>query len=266
MTAATLVLKTRKMSSRRSSRPARSGERSVGSRPKVLVALRTAYLRGLSTGEFRGRTRCCSARAAGPSPTTSAQVWTGTAGWSTVAIDDHASDQRREHAGDDRWRRPEWRTGPPDKTDTRAGTLATARATSRAQGARSAAASRVVRQRDGYGGGPPPAAREPGPDGKRSEQPNGANAAGRQLRGLASPAATERALRRDTRRRPTTDREKCLLKTWVTETEWLELIQAWAERVYTLRELVFALHRAGITRSRHSRTLNRWANRVPEAR
>ena len=64
---------------------------------------------------------------------------------------------------------------------------------------------------------------------------------------------------------PPTDRQKCLLKTWVTETEWLELIQAWAERVYTLRELVFALHRAGITRSRHSRTLNRWANRVPEA-
>ncbi len=63
-----------------------------------------------------------------------------------------------------------------------------------------------------------------------------------------------------------TERERSLLRMWANEPEWLELIQAWAERVYTLRELVAALHRAGITRSRHSRTLNRWAARRPPAR
>ena len=56
-------------------------------------------------------------------------------------------------------------------------------------------------------------------------------------------------------------RERAILRMWVTETDWTELIRAWAERVYTLRELVAALHRAGIARSRHSRTLNRWAAR-----
>ena len=58
-----------------------------------------------------------------------------------------------------------------------------------------------------------------------------------------------------------TDRQKSLLRLWANETEWFELIEAWAERAYTLRQLVGALHRAGITRSRHSRTLNRWAAR-----
>lgn len=62
-----------------------------------------------------------------------------------------------------------------------------------------------------------------------------------------------------------TERERSLLRMWANEPEWLELIQAWAERVYTLRELAAALHRAGITRSRHSRTLNRWAARRPPA-
>lgn len=58
-----------------------------------------------------------------------------------------------------------------------------------------------------------------------------------------------------------TGRQKSLLGMWANETEWFELVEAWAERVYTLRQLVGALHRAGITRSRHSRTLNRWAAR-----
>ena len=59
-----------------------------------------------------------------------------------------------------------------------------------------------------------------------------------------------------------TSREKSMLRMWANEPEWLELIQAWAERVYTLRDLVTALHRAGVTRSRHSRTLNRWGTRT----
>ena len=58
-----------------------------------------------------------------------------------------------------------------------------------------------------------------------------------------------------------TARERAILRMWVTETDWTELIRAWAERVYTLRELAAALHRAGVARSRHSRTLNRWAAR-----
>ena len=62
-----------------------------------------------------------------------------------------------------------------------------------------------------------------------------------------------------------TARQKTLLRMWVTETEWFELIQAWAEGVYTLRQLVGALHRSGISESRHSRTLNRWAARLESA-
>lgn len=58
-----------------------------------------------------------------------------------------------------------------------------------------------------------------------------------------------------------TSRQRTLLRMWANEPEWHELIAAWAERVYTLRQLVAALHRAGIVRSRHSRTLNRWAAR-----
>lgn len=58
-----------------------------------------------------------------------------------------------------------------------------------------------------------------------------------------------------------TSRQRTLLRMWANEPEWHELIAAWAERVYTLRQLVAALHRAGIARSRHSRTLNRWAAR-----
>ena len=71
------------------------------------------------------------------------------------------------------------------------------------------------------------------------------------------PAELYAAIRSDS----PTNREKSLLRMWANEAGWLELIQAWAERVYTLRELAAALHRAGITRSRHSRTLNRWAAR-----
>ena len=63
-----------------------------------------------------------------------------------------------------------------------------------------------------------------------------------------------------------TSRQRTLLRMWANEPEWYELIAAWAERVYTLRQLVAALHRAGITQSRHSRTLNRWAARRDPAK
>ena len=56
-----------------------------------------------------------------------------------------------------------------------------------------------------------------------------------------------------------TSRERSILRMWVTETEWYELVRAWAEQVYTLRQLVTALHRAGVTRFRHSRLINQWA-------
>ena len=55
------------------------------------------------------------------------------------------------------------------------------------------------------------------------------------------------------------DRQKGLLAMWATEAHWRELMQAWAEEVYTLRELVTALHRAGLARCRCARILNRWA-------
>ena len=63
-----------------------------------------------------------------------------------------------------------------------------------------------------------------------------------------------------------TTRQRTLLRMWASEPEWHELIAAWAERVYTLRQLVAALHRAGIAQSRHSRTLNRWAARRAPAK
>lgn len=55
------------------------------------------------------------------------------------------------------------------------------------------------------------------------------------------------------------DRQKGLLAMWATETHWRELMQAWAEEAYTLRELVAALHRAGLARCRCAGVLNRWA-------
>ena len=78
--------------------------------------------------------------------------------------------------------------------------------------------------------------------------------------GCAQPP-TARELYDAIRAERPTSRQKSLLGLWANEAEWFELIDAWAERAYTLRQLVGALHRAGITRSRHSRTLNRWAAR-----
>ena len=56
-------------------------------------------------------------------------------------------------------------------------------------------------------------------------------------------------------------RQVAILRVWVTEGDWQELIQGWAERAYTLRQLVHSLHRAGLRRCRAARVLNGWAAR-----
>ena len=61
-----------------------------------------------------------------------------------------------------------------------------------------------------------------------------------------------------------TDRERDILEAWITETTSDEIVAAWAEQAYTLRELVGALHRAGVTEGRWTWKLNRWVEN-PEA-
>ena len=56
-----------------------------------------------------------------------------------------------------------------------------------------------------------------------------------------------------------TERQKAILETWATEATDDELLAAWTEAAYTFRELVEALHRAGIERCRAAGALNRWA-------
>ena len=55
-------------------------------------------------------------------------------------------------------------------------------------------------------------------------------------------------------KRPTA-RQQALLSTWAAEAEWYELLEAWTEHAYTLRELVEALHRAGLSRCRAAEAL-----------
>ena len=58
-------------------------------------------------------------------------------------------------------------------------------------------------------------------------------------------------------------RQRTILHVFAREAEWYELISAWAERAYTLRQLVAALHRAGHAQCRAARALNRWAMAPP---
>ena len=55
------------------------------------------------------------------------------------------------------------------------------------------------------------------------------------------------------------ERQRAILDVWATETEWHELLAAWTEDAYTLRELVAALHRAGLSRCQAAASLNSWA-------
>lgn len=54
-------------------------------------------------------------------------------------------------------------------------------------------------------------------------------------------------------------RQRAILYVFAQEAEWYELIGAWAEGAYTLRQLVAALHRAGHSHCRAARRLNGWA-------
>ncbi len=58
-------------------------------------------------------------------------------------------------------------------------------------------------------------------------------------------------------------RQRTILHVFSQEAEWQELISAWAEGAYTLRQLVAALHRAGHAQCRAARALNRWALAPP---
>ena len=60
-------------------------------------------------------------------------------------------------------------------------------------------------------------------------------------------------------------RQKALISTWATEASYLDIVDAWAERVYTIRELVAAFHKI---EGLYSFTRFRWLNHmalVPEA-
>ena len=58
-------------------------------------------------------------------------------------------------------------------------------------------------------------------------------------------------------------RQRTILHVFSQEAEWYELISAWAEGAYTLRQLAAALHRAGHAQCRAARALNRWAMAPP---
>lgn len=54
-------------------------------------------------------------------------------------------------------------------------------------------------------------------------------------------------------------RQRAILGAFAQEADWRELITAWAERAYTIRELVTALHRAGHAQCHAARWINGWA-------
>ena len=58
-----------------------------------------------------------------------------------------------------------------------------------------------------------------------------------------------------------TGRPRAILDAWANQADWTEVLQAWAEHAYTMRELVAALRRNGLGQCRIARTINRWARR-----
>ena len=58
--------------------------------------------------------------------------------------------------------------------------------------------------------------------------------------------------------RPTT-RQRVLIRMWAREAEPAQIVVAWAEEVYTLRELVAAFHRAKADHPQVARAFNRLA-------
>ena len=67
---------------------------------------------------------------------------------------------------------------------------------------------------------------------------------------------------------PTT-RQLALIRTWFVECELLQLVEAWTQQAYTARQLVAAIHRAGLNETElphlavRIRMLNAWANLKP---
>ena len=57
-----------------------------------------------------------------------------------------------------------------------------------------------------------------------------------------------------------TERQRDILLQWTQEAFPSAVFQAWAEGVYTMRELVGALERAGITTCRLARVINKFAD------
>jgi len=58
-----------------------------------------------------------------------------------------------------------------------------------------------------------------------------------------------------------TVRQRNLVRMWASETSIAEIILGWAQRAYTIRELVAAMHRAGFPFTGRIRVINRWAIR-----
>ena len=58
-----------------------------------------------------------------------------------------------------------------------------------------------------------------------------------------------------------TKRQRALIRMWTREAEPAQIVLAWAEEVYTLRELVAAVHRAHADHPQVARELNRLARR-----
>ena len=63
-----------------------------------------------------------------------------------------------------------------------------------------------------------------------------------------------------------TERQCAVLETWATEAEWHETLAAWTEHAYTWRQLVRALHVAGLCRCPAAKTLNGWAEPAGDGR
>lgn len=58
-----------------------------------------------------------------------------------------------------------------------------------------------------------------------------------------------------------TKRQRALIRMWTKEARPDEIVLAWAEEVYTVRELIAAIHRAGADHPQVARELNRLARR-----
>ena len=61
-----------------------------------------------------------------------------------------------------------------------------------------------------------------------------------------------------------TNRQKAIISMWANEADWRELLQAWAQRAYTLQGLVRAMHRAGQAHCKHALIINCWRVSNPD--